>query len=78
MASTPDKAPVLAVDDTATNLAMLRAILRDECEVATATSGEEALEKLQVGPTPGLVLLPIMLRVGPHRSATCGLRAVKR
>ena len=59
MASIPGKAVVLAVDDTATNLAMLKAILRDECELATAASGEEALRRMAEGAPPALVLLDI-------------------
>ena len=59
MASVQGKAGVLAVDDTATNLAMLKAILRDECELATAGSGEEALRRMAEGAPPALVLLDI-------------------
>ena len=59
MASVHGKASVLAVDDTATNLAMLRAILRDECQLATADSGEEALKRMAEGAPPALVLLDI-------------------
>ncbi|HTL97281.1 MAG TPA: HD domain-containing phosphohydrolase [Holophagaceae bacterium] len=59
MASMMDKAPVLAVDDTATNLAMLKAILREDCELSTASSGEEALRALGAGAAPALVLLDI-------------------
>src|SRR5690349_18850554 len=60
MASVMDKAPVLAVDDTATNLAMLKAILREDCELSTASSGEEALRRLQSSePVPALALLDI-------------------
>jgi putative two-component system response regulator len=59
MASTPGKAAVLAVDDTATNLAMLKAILRDECDLATSNSGEDALRRMEEGAPPELVLLDI-------------------
>lgn len=59
MDSAPSKPAVLAVDDTSTNLAMLKAILRDECELSTASSGEQALSMLSKGPRPALVLLDI-------------------
>ena len=59
MASPPGKSRVLAVDDTATNLAMLKAILREECDFSTAPSGEAALALLSEGPLPALVLLDI-------------------
>lgn len=59
MGSTPGKSRILAVDDTATNLAMLKAILRDDCEFSTASSGEEALTRLKEGEPPALVLLDI-------------------
>lgn len=59
MASIPGKAAVLAVDDTATNLAMLKAILRDECELTLMGSGEEALQHMAKGASPALVLLDI-------------------
>ena len=59
MAFIPGSTPVLAVDDTATNLAMLKAILRGECELTTASSGEEALRLLSMGTPPSLVLLDI-------------------
>ncbi|HEU4952259.1 MAG TPA: HD domain-containing phosphohydrolase [Holophagaceae bacterium] len=61
MASVQGRATVLAVDDTATNLAMLKAILRDECEVRTAGSGEEALRALAAGEAPALVLLDVLM-----------------
>ncbi len=59
MATNLGKSPVLAVDDTATNLAMLNAILREDCEFTTAGSGEEALAQMAQGPVPALVLLDI-------------------
>lgn len=61
MGSIPNKAPVLAVDDTATNLAMLKAILRDDCELITAASAEEALKVLAANPVPALAILDIGL-----------------
>lgn len=59
MAASQGRSSVLAVDDTATNLAMLKAILRDECEFSTAASGEEALARMAEGDPPALVLLDI-------------------
>ena len=59
MVSVQGKPEVLAVDDTATNLAVLKAILRDDCEMSTASSGEEALASMTRGRPPALVLLDV-------------------
>lgn len=52
---------VLIVDDTRTNLRILMEILKDHYKVFSATSGAKALEMLNKGPIPDLILLDIMM-----------------
>jgi len=61
MAQPVGRSTILAVDDTATNLAMLRAILKDDADVATASSGSEALDRLAKDAPPSLVLLDVVM-----------------
>ena len=51
---------ILAVDDNPTNIAILEELLSDDYELATAASGEEALEVADTF-RPDLVLLDIMM-----------------
>src|SRR5438105_4782332 len=51
---------VLIVDDNATNVDILRRLLRDDCDLATAASGEECLSVIPAF-KPQLVLLDIMM-----------------
>ena len=51
---------LLIVDDNAMNVDVLRRILRKECELDAAASGEECLAKLSAF-EPQLVLLDIMM-----------------
>jgi len=58
----PDSKPVvLAVDDTPSNLDLLREILSDDYTVRVATNGEKALELACRQPLPDIVLLDIMM-----------------
>lgn len=56
----PTIARILAIDDTAANLALLQEILADHYEVTCVSSGEEALKAIHQS-TPELVLLDIMM-----------------
>ena len=51
---------VLVVDDTALNLALLTAILRNSYQVKVAKSGERALEMVAADP-PDLILLDVVM-----------------
>ncbi len=55
------KFKVLVVDDTPDNLFLMSALLEDAYEVATASSGAEALEAAQSASPPELILLDIMM-----------------
>lgn len=55
------KPRVLVVDDTADNLYLMGALLEDEYEVVTASSGAEALQLAQSDTPPELILLDIMM-----------------
>lgn len=52
---------VLVVDDTAANLELLADILDDVYDVSVAISGQQALEVLQRGNLPDLILLDVMM-----------------
>jgi diguanylate cyclase (GGDEF)-like protein len=54
-----DKMVILVVDDMATNVFALEAILEELYEIKTATSGEEALELAIKQPIPDLILLDV-------------------
>lgn len=56
-----DKRTVLVVDDTPDNLSLLSGILKDEYKVRVATSGALALNIMQSGPLPDIVLLDVMM-----------------
>ncbi len=52
---------VLAVDDSANNLRLIRGILAGECELQMALNGKRALELAVSDPVPDLILLDIMM-----------------
>src|SRR5712675_3669462 len=57
-----DKAKILLVDDEPGMLRYIRTLLEvDDHKVETATTGEEALEKVQKGLQPDLVLLDLLM-----------------
>ena len=57
----PENYKILVVDDIATNILLLKAILgRAKYRIVTATGGREALEKVE-SESPDLILLDIML-----------------
>jgi adenylate cyclase len=55
------KSKILIVDDTPDNLFLMSALLEDKYELATASSGAEALEIAQSAQPPELILLDIMM-----------------
>ena len=57
----PIKPRILVVDDTPDNLFLMTALLEDRYEVATAESGEDALEAVRCDTAPDLILLDIMM-----------------
>src|SRR3569832_1298285 len=57
----PIKPRILVVDDTPDNLFLMTALLEDRYEVATAESGEDALEAVRCETAPDLILLDIMM-----------------
>jgi putative two-component system response regulator len=57
----PDKKTVLVVDDTPDNLAVISGLLKDSYKVKAAPSGERALQIVQAGSPPDLILLDIMM-----------------
>ncbi len=61
MLSPPDKPTVLVVDDTADNLTLMAALLKDTYRVKVANNGEKALSIIASGAAPDLVLLDIMM-----------------
>jgi len=52
---------VLAVDDSANNLRLIRGILSQECELQVALDGKRALQLAVSDPGPDLILLDIMM-----------------
>lgn len=57
----PENYKILVVDDIATNILLLKAILgRAKYRIVTATGGREALEKVE-SESPDLILLDIMM-----------------
>jgi len=54
-----DKALVLIVDDSPTNLQVLAACVKDSHRVKVATNGEQCLKIAQVDPQPDLILLDV-------------------
>ncbi|MFZ4285063.1 adenylate/guanylate cyclase domain-containing protein [Variovorax sp. HJSM1_2] len=61
MLSSPDKPTVLVVDDTADNLTLMAALLKDAYRVKVANHGEKALAIVASGSIPDLILLDIMM-----------------
>ncbi len=59
MSGEADKQVLLLVDDTAANIHIAQAILRDEFKIRVATSGVRALELVKIEPLPALILLDI-------------------
>ena len=58
----PEKAKILLVDDEPGMLRYIKTLLEvDDHRVETAATGEEALEKVQKGLTPDLVLLDLLM-----------------
>jgi adenylate cyclase len=55
------KHKILVVDDTPDNLFLMSALLEDEYQVATASTGKEALQIAQGNEPPELILLDIMM-----------------
>ena len=55
------KKNILVVDDDEAQLFMIKVLLADEFDVATAKSGKEALDLIYKGLVPDLVLLDIMM-----------------
>jgi adenylate cyclase len=55
------KRKILVVDDTPDNLFLMSALLEDEYDVATASTGEEALQIARSAEAPELILLDIMM-----------------
>ncbi|MDQ6951043.1 MAG: response regulator [Mariprofundales bacterium] len=55
------KAIVLAVDDSANNLRLIRGILSRECDLQVALNGARALELATMNPVPDLILLDVMM-----------------
>jgi CheY-like chemotaxis protein len=49
------------VDDTPTNIHLLRGILHQQYKVKAATSGDKALKIAQKAPVPDLILLDVMM-----------------
>ena len=56
-----EKRTVLVVDDTPDNLSLLGGVLKEAYKVKVANSGARALELLQSGPLPDIVLLDVMM-----------------
>jgi len=59
--STPEKKVVLVVDDTAENIQIVNAILKDHYRVRIATNGEKALDLVHTDPAPDLILLDVLM-----------------
>ncbi len=56
-----EKRTVLVIDDTPDNLSLLSGVLKEEYKVKAANSGARALQILQSGPAPDLILLDVMM-----------------
>jgi len=55
------KKTVLVVDDAPTNIQIVNSILKDSYKVRIATTGAKALELVNAGPRPDLILLDVMM-----------------
>ena len=59
IAINPEDYTILAVDDIATNIMLLKAVLsRAKYKIVTASGGNEALEKAATDPRPAMRILP--------------------
>ena len=58
---TPEKPTILVVDDTADNLSLMQALLKDLYKVKGANNGEKALKIAGAENPPDLILLDIMM-----------------
>ena len=56
-----DKAIILIVDDIASNIQTVAAILKDEYQIKVAISGKKAIELANVEPKPDLILLDVSM-----------------
>ncbi len=56
-----ERTTVLIVDDTPSNIKTLAGMLKEKYKIIISKSGEEALDLMQNGPLPDLVLLDIMM-----------------
>ncbi len=52
---------ILIVDDVPANIKMLREVLKDRYDIIFATSGQDALDLMDPGALPDLILLDIMM-----------------
>jgi len=55
------KPRILIVDDSPENIRLLAGILKDSYDIAVATSGEQALKRVESPPLPDLILLDIVM-----------------
>lgn len=56
-----EKRTILVVDDQPANLTIIAGILRDHYHVRISKSGEDALQQIQAGELPDLVMLDVMM-----------------
>lgn len=56
-----ERTTILIVDDTPSNIKTLAGMLKEKYKIIISKSGEEALELMQNGPLPDLILLDIMM-----------------
>lgn len=73
-----ERATLLIVDDVASNIAALAAMLEDEYEILVATSGARALEMMSEGPLPDLILLDAMMPEMDGYAVCAALQADER
>src|SRR5688572_33466340 len=55
------KPTLLVVDDTPDNIVVLSSLLKDSYRIKVATQGKKALEIVEAGEPPDLILLDIMM-----------------
>jgi len=56
-----EKSTILIVDDTPSNIKTLSSVLKDSYRIIVATNGREALDKIEAGLYPELLLLDVMM-----------------
>ncbi len=61
MATSGKKQTILIIDDEPVNIKLLAQTLKDDYEIAVATSGSQALERADKQPLPDLILLDVMM-----------------